>query len=318
MEVVTIAPVRGQGHGRRSATEAAAPPNPDPPGSGGDPAPGRATPGPSRDRGAPRAASPAGLTDLLAFSDSADVTNEDLVLLYQTSHDVTVLDRLLQRNEGLIHHVLKRFPHASEPYEDLFQVARIGLIKAAQRFDVEKSANFATYAVAIADGEVRHHLRDALLLRQPRWARALYQRILDTQNEFYHTHHRSPSISDLAEAVNVREEGVLEIIRVYGAMDLHSLDEPFTDSGPVAALDRTLMRSVRQETFTLPIEDRIALYEALSVLSDAHKKILYLLFFKDLTQQEVAEELGMTQRTVSREQTKALTRLKIILNKKIL
>lgn len=250
--------------------------------------------------------------------ESSGLTNEELVSTYQLSRDVAVLDQLLQGNEGLIHHVLKRFAHSGEPYEDLFQVARIGLIKAAQRFDLDKSCSFATYAVAIADGEVRHHLRDGLLMRQPRWARALYQRILDTQNEFFHTHKRSPSIKEISEAVNVREEGVLEIIRVYGALDLHSLDEPFDDHQEAATFDRTLVRAVRQETFSLPIEDRITLYDALGVLSDAHKKILYLLFFRELTQQEVANEMGMTQRTVSREQTKALTRLKAILNKKIL
>ena len=251
-------------------------------------------------------------------SDPNGPANEELVSAYQMSRDVAVLDRLLQRNEGLIHHVLKRFAHTSEPYEDLFQVARIGLIKAAQRFDLEKSCSFATYAVAIADGEVRHHLRDGLLMRQPRWARALYQRILDTQNEFFHAHHRSPTIKEISEAVNVQEQGVLELIRVYGALDLHSLDEPFNDPRDSPAPNRLLIRSVRQETFTLPIEDRITLYEALGVLSDIQKKILYLLFFRDLTQQEVANEMGMTQRTVSREQTKALTRLKAILNKKIL
>jgi RNA polymerase sigma-B factor len=254
----------------------------------------------------------------LGGADSIGLSNEELVSTYQSTHDVTSLDQLLQGNEGLIHHVLKRFSHTSEPYEDLFQVARIGLIKAAQRFDLDKSCSFATYAIAIADGEVRHHLRDGLLLRQPRWARALYQRILDTQSEFFHTHHRSPSIKEISEAVNLQEEGVLEVIRAYGALDLHSLDEPFNDPRDAPSLDRTLMRAVRQEAFTLPIEDRITLYEALGVLSDMQKKILYLLFFRDLTQQEVANEMGMTQRTVSRERTKALTRLKAILNKKIL
>jgi RNA polymerase sigma-B factor len=271
----------------------------------------------------PRAAAPpraerTGQHAALSTDDLTELSNEELVRTYQSTHDVTMLDQLLQRNERLIHHVLKRFAHASEPYEDLFQVARIGLIKAAQRFDVDKSCAFATYAVAIADGEVRHHLRDGLLLRQPRWARALYQRILDTQNEFFHTHHRSPTMKELSAAVNVQEEGILEIIRVYGALDLHSLDEPFGDTRDAQGPDRTLMRAVRQETFTLPIEDRITLYDALGVLSDMQKKILYLLFFRDLTQQQVANEMGMTQRTVSREQTKALTRLKAILNKKIL
>lgn len=244
------------------------------------------------------------------------LTNEDLASLYQTRHEPVHLDELLRRNDGLLHHVLKRFQYSDEPYDDLFQVARLGLLKAAQRYNPVKGNSFSTYAVAIVDGEIRHYLRDSLLIKQPRWARALYRRIHDAQADFYRQNLRSPSIAELSQAVNVKEEGVLEIIRIYGAMTLHSFDEPFGDFD-VGLPDRSLVRSVRQETFSLPIEDRVMLYEALSNLSDLHKKIIYLLFFRDLTQQEVADEIGLTQRTVSREQTKALERLKAVLGRKI-
>lgn len=244
------------------------------------------------------------------------LTNEDLIGAYHHALDVSYLDELLRRNEGLLHHALKRFSYSNEAYEDLFQVARLGLIKAAQRYDRERGNSFATYAMAIVDGEIRHYLRDSLLIRQPRWARALYQRIQEAQTEFFRAQGRSPTMSELSEAVNLQEEGVLEVIRVYGALNLHSLDEPFVDSGTEPP-DRRLMRSTRQETFSLPIEDRIVLHDALAALSDLHKRIIYLMFFKDLTQQEVADEIGMTQRTVSREQSKALARLKIVMGKKI-
>lgn len=244
------------------------------------------------------------------------LTNEALIGAYHQARDVTYLDELLRRNEGLLHHALKRFSHSSEAYEDLFQVARLGLIKAAQRYDRERGSSFATYAMAIVDGELRHYLRDNLLIRQPRWARTLYRRIQEAQAEFFRAQGRSPTMSELSEAVNLQEEGVLEVIRVYGALNLHSLDEPFADSG-VDPPDKKLMRSTRQETFSLPIEDRILLYDALAVLSDLHKRIIYLMFFRELTQQEVADEIGMTQRSVSREQSKALARLKAVLGKKI-
>jgi RNA polymerase sigma-B factor len=243
-------------------------------------------------------------------------TNEALVAAYQRTGDPQDLDLLLHRNERLVHHVLKRFRTSGEPYEDLFQVARLGLVKAAQRFDGGRGTNFTTYAIAIVDGEVRHHLRDNLLVRQPRWAKALYAKIQLAQQDFYHQYNRSPTIAEVAQAVNVQEEGVLEVIRAYGTADLHSLDEPFSDGSPLP--DRRLVRSLRPETFALPIEDRIILYEAVNALSDLHKKIIYLMFFNDLTQQQVADEMGLTQRTVSREQTKALTRLKAVLSKKIL
>jgi RNA polymerase sigma-B factor len=244
------------------------------------------------------------------------LSNEELIGAYHLALDVTYLDELLRRNEGLLHHALKRFSYSNEAYEDLFQVARLGLIKAAQRYDRERGSSFATYAMAIVDGEIRHYLRDNLLIRQPRWARALYRRIQDAQTEFYRAQGRSPTMPELSQAVNLQEEGVLEVIRVYGALNLHSLDEPFAD-GSVDPPDRSLMRSARQETFSLPIEDRILLYDALAALSDLHKRIIYLMFFRDLTQQEVADEIGMTQRTVSREQSKALARLKVVLDKKI-
>ncbi len=164
---------------------------------------------------------------------------------------------------------------------------------------------------------MRHHLRDNLLLRQPRWAKHLYRQIQQAQHDFHREHQRSPSVRELAEAVNVREEGVLELIRCYGIADLHSLDEPFSEGEP-ATPDRSAVRSIRHQSFSLPIEDRILLYDALRALSDVHKKIIYLVFFKEMTQQQVADEMGLTQRTVSREQSKALSRLKAVLGRKIL
>jgi RNA polymerase sigma-B factor len=241
-------------------------------------------------------------------------SNEELTLRYRETQDTELLDELLLRNERLLHFILKRFSPCSEPYEDLFQVARLGMLKAAQKFDPVKGNSFTTYAVAVVDGEVRHYLRDCMLLRQPRWARSLYTRIQAAQNDWYREHGRSPSISELADAVNLRDEGVLEIIRVYGALNLHSLDEPF-DEAEMAPPNRNLVRSRRTETFSLPIEDRILLYDALGALSDMHKKIIYLLFFKELTQQEVAEEMGVSQKTISRERGKALSRLRSILSR---
>lgn len=245
-----------------------------------------------------------------------DTANEDLVAAYQNG-DVDALDELLQSNEALLHHVLKRFARASEPYDDLFQVARLGLMKAVQRFDGQRGTSFTTYAVAIVDGEVRHYLRDSLLVRQPRWARGLYARIQEAQSAFFQKHHRAPTTAELASLVNVQEQGVLEIIRANGGLSLHSLDEPFSDDTDRAKVDKSLVRAIRAENFSLPVEDRILLYDALGALSDLQKKIIYLLFFGDLTQQEVADEIGLSQRAVSREQVKALGKLKAILTKRV-
>jgi len=245
------------------------------------------------------------------------VENEQLLAAHAETRSPATLDEVVRRNQNLLHHILKRFSFADEPYEDLVQVANLGLIKAAQRFDAGRGVRFSTYATAIVDGELRHHLRDSLLMRQPRWVKKVYGEIQHKSNELTHKLGRPPELAELAEALNINESGILEVMNLYSRIQLHSQDEPFTSQELQAEADPGLVHSVRQASFSLPIEDRITLYAALDRLSAFQKRLIYLLFFKDLTQSEVADELGMTQKKVSRESIKALGRLKEVLGRKV-
>jgi RNA polymerase sigma-B factor len=106
-------------------------------------------------------------------------------------------------------------------------------------------------------------------------------------------------------------------MNLYARLDLHSRNEPFSHRELSAEADAHVLHHLRQETFALPIEDRIALYAALDKLTAFQRRLIYLLFFKDLTQTEVAAELGLTQKKVSRESIKALGRLKQVLGYKL-
>ena len=223
----------------------------------------------------------------------------------------------MRRNQNLLHHILKRFAYANEPYEDLLQVANLGLIKAAQRYDPDRGVRFSTYATAIVDGELRHHLRDSLLMRQPRWVKKIYHEIQAKSNELMHKLGRPPEVSELAEALNINEAGILEVTNLYARIELHSRNEPFSPGELSIGADRSVVHSLRPESFALPIEDRIALYGALDKLSAFQRRLIYLLFFKDLTQSEVADELGMTQKKVSRESIKALGKLKQLMGRRV-
>ena len=250
--------------------------------------------------------------------DPTTSSNLELVGCYQDNGCTRCLNALLDNNTGLLYHVLQRFAHAKEPQEDLLQVARIGLLKAAQRFDRERGLSFGTYTTVVIEGEVRHHLRDNLLLRQPRWARALYHDIQSAQARYFDRHQRLPSVQELANEVNVTEEGLLEVLRVYAQLDLQYLDEPAAENEDGAEWpDASRVRALRYQSFTLPIEERISLYQAMAKLSDMQKRLIYLLFFKELSQQEVAQQMGVSQRTISREQTKALSRLRALLSRKV-
>ena len=243
--------------------------------------------------------------------------NEQLLAAYAETGSSAALDEVVRRNQNLLHHILKRFSYARDPYEDLLQVANLGLIKAAQRFDATRGVRFSTYATAIVDGELRHHLRDSLLLRQPRWVKKVYHEIQAKSNELMHKLGRPPEVAELAEALNINEAGILEVMNLYARIDVHSRNEPFAPGELDEGADPRMVHSLRQESFALPIEDRIALYDALDKLSAFQRRLIYLLFFKDLTQTEVADELGMTQKKVSRESIKALGRLKQLLGKRI-
>ena len=221
------------------------------------------------------------------------------------------------RDRNLLHHVLKRFSYASDPYEDLLQVANLGLIKEAQRFDAERGVRFSTYATAIVDGELRHHLRDSLLMKQPRWVKKVYQEIQAKSNELMHKLGRPPEVAELARALNINEAGILEVMNLYARIDLHSRNEPFAPGELDEGADPRVVHSLRQESFALPIEYRIALYDALDKLSALERRLIYLLFFKELTQTEVADELGLTQKRISRESIKVLARLKQLLGRRV-
>ena len=243
--------------------------------------------------------------------------NEQLLAAYADTGSPATLDEIVRRNQNLLHHILKRFAYAKDPYEDLLQVANLGLIKAAQRFDAQRGVRFSTYATAIVDGELRHHLRDSLLLRQPRWVKKIYREIQAKSTELMHKLGRPPEVAELAKALSINEAGILEVMNLYARLDLHGRNEPFAAGELDEGADPRMVRALHQESFALPIEDRITLYDALDKLSAFQRRLIYLLFFKDLTQTEVADELGLTQKKVSRESIKALDRLKQLLGKRV-
>lgn len=244
------------------------------------------------------------------------MNNEQLVADYAATRSPVSLDQVVRDNQRLLHHVLKRFSTADEPYEDLLQVANLGLIKAVQRFDPAKGVRFSTYAVPVIEGEVRHHLRDSLLLRQPRWVKRVYHEIEDAVGALTRKLGRPPHLSEIAAELNISEAGILEVLNVYARIDLQGLPDSYADNGgPVA--DPGEVHSLHLSSFSLPIEDRIALYDALDRLTAFQRKLIYLLFFREFTQHEVAAALGLTQKKVSRESIKALARLKQVMTRRV-
>lgn len=230
-----------------------------------------------------------------------------LLEAYREGGDRRALERLFAMHGGLLKSIVRRYRNSSgEPYEDLLQVGYVGLMKAVNGYDVDSPAKFSSYAHAMMEGELRHYLRDAALVRKPRWARSLYARVSKATARLMVELGRPPLAGEIAREVNVAPEGITELMKVYLDTDVRSLDATREDE---EGADLSAIKNLHHETFSLPIEDRIWLEQAMETLTEVQRKVLHYIYYEDLSQSEAGEKLGMTQRKVSRIAAAAVKRL---------
>ena len=218
---------------------------------------------------------------------------------YLAARDEERLRQVMVAGSRLVHHFAKLFASGRQT-EDVIQSGYEGLLKAIERFDMERGVLFSTYASHCIMGEIRHHLRKESSYACPGALAELQGRINRMIDEYIKGNGEAPSISQIAESVNVYEEGVIQAMRA----GLVSLEE----------IDLQKIYSRKYESFCLPIEDRIVLEQALAKLTKLQQRVIYLLFYRDMNQTEVAGELGISQRSVSRILRKSLNYLSRILS----
>src|SRR5215218_2578952 len=226
------------------------------------------------------------------------IEKDEVILLveaYRDRGDRHAVERILALHGKILNHLVRRYASSSgETYEDLLQVGYIGLMKAINGYRVDLGAKFSSYAYAMIDGELRHHLRDAGLVKKPRWARSLYARVSEATNRLTAELGRPPLVEEIAREMNISPEGVQELMKLFLDTNVSSLD------GDRDGVDLTAIKSLQYESFSLPIEDRIQLELALEALTELQRKVVYLFFYKDLSQTEIGRRLHLPQRKISR------------------
>ena len=223
-----------------------------------------------------------------------------LIRAYREEGDRRAVERIFVTHGKILNHIIRRYSSSSgESYEDLLQVGYVGLIKAVNGYKIDSKAKFSSYAYAMIDGELRHHFRDTALVRKPRWARSLYSRISDATTRLTGELGRPPLIEEIAKEVNVTPEGVIEVMKLFFDTNVASLDSPGGSEGDEEP-NLLAIKSLQYEAFSLPIEDRILLEQGMESLSELQRKVVYLFFYKDLSQTEIGKRLGLPQRKVSR------------------
>jgi RNA polymerase sigma-B factor len=218
-------------------------------------------------------------------------------------------EQLVNQHIGLVEFLARRFRNRGEPLEDLVQVGTIGLLKAIDRFDLEREVEFSTYATPTIVGELKRHFRDkGWALRVPRRLQELHLELTKVVSELGQELGRSPTVAEIAKAASISEETVIEGLEIADAYNLQSLDAPLDseDSGSTSFAEQLGAEDEQLET----LEYRASLAPEMAKLPEREQRILYLRFYKGMTQSEIADRLGISQMHVSRLLSRTLSRLR--------
>ncbi|HEY8002264.1 MAG: SigB/SigF/SigG family RNA polymerase sigma factor [Vicinamibacteria bacterium] len=246
---------------------------------------------------------PGGPSDALA-------AEERLLRDYAATRDENAREELVRRFLPFARSLAMRYSGGVEPSDDLFQVASLGLVAALERYDPERGVPFAAFAGPTILGELRRHFRDRVwTLRVPRGLQESIRAVEDAIAKLSHELERSPTVTEIADLLEVDQSEVLEALEAGAARRIVSLDRPTSASEPG---DETPMaeRIGGDDPGYELVEDRAAIDASSDVLDETEREILRLRFAEDLTQSKIAERVGYSQMHVSRILRRALGKLR--------
>jgi RNA polymerase sigma-B factor len=226
-------------------------------------------------------------------------TDRELLRRYHELGDVEAREELIEQYLPLVRSLARRYANRGEQLEDLVQVGSIGLIKAIDRFDVDRGVELTTYATPNIIGEIKRHFRDkGWSVRVPRGLQELNVRLSQLLERLTVELERSPTIAELAEAADVTEEEVLEALESGQAYTTVSLSAP-GGGGEDSELDPLESLGELEHEYEVS-EDRAVLAPGLDVLDERERRIIHLRFWEGLTQSQIAAQVGISQMHVSR------------------
>ncbi|MBI3923991.1 MAG: SigB/SigF/SigG family RNA polymerase sigma factor [Armatimonadetes bacterium] len=230
----------------------------------------------------------------------------ELLAQYAGTRDSAIKDELVTQHLNLVRYLAGKFANRGENLEDLIQVGCLGLIKAIERFDPERGTEFTTYATPTIVGEIKRHFRDkGWAIKVPRRLQEFNASVAKTTEELTAALGRVPTAEEIARKLEVTAEDVLEAQELGQSYNLLSIDSELDtdDSRKTSSLLDYLGRS----DFQLEqVEDRLALHRAFSCLAPRERLLMYLRFFENRSQSEVARVLNISQMHVSRLQARSL------------
>ncbi|MFD3447893.1 RNA polymerase sporulation sigma factor SigF [Microbacteriaceae bacterium 4G12] len=245
-------------------------------------------------------------TEVKNENEKVQLKDQELKELIKRSQegDQSARDYIVQTNMRLVWSVVQRFMNRGYEPDDLFQIGCIGLLKSVDKFDLSFDVKFSTYAVPMIIGEIQRFLRDDGTVKVSRSLKETGNKIRKVKDELAKAYGRVPTINEVAEALGLSPEEV--VLAQEASRTPSSIHETVyeNDGDPITILDQIADQS-ESKWF-----DKIALKEAIRELDERERLIVYLRYYKDQTQSEVAERLGISQVQVSRLEKKILQQMK--------
>jgi RNA polymerase sigma-B factor len=239
---------------------------------------------------------------------STESDRRALLLAYRNEGDVAARDRLVLDLMPFVRSLARRYVGRGEQLDDLVQVASVGLVKAIERFDVERDVELLAYVFPTVVGELKRHFRDRVWsVTVPRRLKELHHQLSRKLEELTASLGRSPTIAELAQATGVDQEDVVEAFEVGRAYTARSLFGGLEDSEG-AELEPIASLSGEEEGYEVT-EYRAVLAAGFRALDERERRVLHLRFFEGLTQTQIAVEIGVSQMHVSRLIRRALEKL---------
>lgn len=234
----------------------------------------------------------------------------ELLRRYAKTHDPQLREQIVLAHADLTAYLARRFAFRGEPFEDLHQVAQIGLLNAIDRFDLTRGVQFVTYATTTIVGEIKRYFRDkSWSVHVPRRLRELNNRLMRTLERLTMSLGRSPTVQELAGEVGVSLEEAIEALEVGRAYSPASLDAESSAGDDEEALP--LREYVGSEDIELGrMEDRHTIEGALRRLPEREQAILRMRYYEQRSQADIAQKMGISQMHVSRLQRDGLRRLR--------
>jgi RNA polymerase sigma-B factor len=237
-------------------------------------------------------------------------SDKALLRRYHEQGDLAAREQLIEQYMSLVRSLARRYSYRGEQLEDLVQIGAIGLIKAIDRFDVNRGVELTTYATPNIIGEIKRHFRDrGWSVRVPRGLQELNIQLSRLVEELTVQHGRSPTIPELAKAASVTDEEVLEALesgRAYTSLSLSAGSGGHDEDGELDPLESLGTLEHQYEVS----EDRAVLAPGFRVLDERERKILHLRFFEGLTQSQIAQQVGISQMHVSRLIRRSLEKIR--------